>query len=107
VNALTPPEHIAPPALQELSLQERGELIALVETPVFRKAWANVMLSRPSVFMGAAAVNGSDAAGTAALAKLCEIRGWELFKAAFARQMTVPARREKEPPQEWEARESL
>jgi hypothetical protein len=64
------------------------------------------MLSRPSVFMGAAAAgSGSDAAGTAALAKLCEIRGWELFKAAFARQMTVAVRREKVPPQEWEAAE--
>jgi hypothetical protein len=96
------PEFIRGPVLNDLSLEERQELAQLVDTPVFRKAWGNVLLSKPSVFnFAGSAAQGSEQAREGAVNKLYEVRGWELFRGAFIRQFEPELKREPVFMEEW------
>jgi hypothetical protein len=99
------PEFIKGAELCELSFSERQELARLVRSPVFKKAWGNVMLGKPSVFsISGPETQGCDVARDVAVNKLYETRGWELFMAAFIRQIEgAPARKKSDTIEEWAA----
>lgn len=75
------------PVLEQLVLEERVALAALLNNTAFQKAWNNAMLCRPSLYP-----EGLNTAlgGTVASNRLHELRGWELFKAALIRQAQDP-----------------
>lgn len=63
----------------------------MLHSAVFRKAWNNVLLSRPPVVPPAPA--GVDSAMLSALAnnRLNQLYGWEQFAAALLSQVEDPA----------------
>jgi len=70
-----------------LSVEERAKLKEIFETPVFRKAFSNARLSKPTAFPpGLSTVLGPQIA----LVQLCRIQGWELFEAATFLQTQDP-----------------
>jgi len=74
-----------------LDYEERGQLRALLHSAVFRKAWNNVLLSRPSVMPPMPM--GADSAMLSVLAnnRLNQLYGWEQFAAALISQIEDPA----------------
>jgi hypothetical protein len=75
------------PAAIPLTLEERTELKSLLGSAVYRKAFTNARLFRPSVFI--------DGLNTAlgpqiALGRLRQLQGWEMFEAALVLQTQDP-----------------
>lgn len=86
-GAAKPSAHAGPtlPAAIALSLEERTELKQLFASEVFRKAFHNARLMKPSVTPpGLSTALG----GQIALVQLCRIQGWKMFEAALAVQVT-------------------
>jgi len=88
-NALVAPELTGEgpviPVHIPLVMEEREELAAILNKPVFIKAWKNAELQRPPVFLTLADQSGPDGDNRAAKA-LCRIQGWDLHKAALLKQ---------------------
>ena len=79
------------PKLTPLDYEEREQLRTLLHSAVFRKAWNNVLLSRPSVMPPMPM--GADSAMLSVLAnnRLNQLYGWEQFAAALISQIEDPA----------------
>lgn len=90
---ISPVAAVERPKLTLLDYEEREQLRALLHSGVFRKAWNNVLLSRPSVMPPAPA--GADSAMLSTLAnnRLNQLYGWEQFAAAILSQIEDPAPR--------------
>lgn len=70
-----------------LSVEERNELRGIFNNPVYKKAFTNARLRKPSAFGGE-----TDGAlgGAVSAKKLHLIQGWELFEAALFIQTLDP-----------------
>lgn len=88
---VSPVATVERPKLTPLDYEEREQLRALLHSAVFRKAWNNVLLSRPSVMP--LMPMGADSAMLSALAnnRLNQLYGWEQFAAALISQIEDPA----------------
>lgn len=88
---VSPVATVERPKLTPLDYEEREQLRALLHSAVFRKAWNNVLLSRPSVMPPMPM--GADSAMLSALAnnRLNQLYGWEQFAAALISQIEDPA----------------
>lgn len=89
-----------------LVMEEREELAAILNKPVFIRAWNNAEIHRPPVFLTMADQEGRKGDNRAAKA-LCRIQGWELHKAALIKQTLEVARKTTVPPEEFPASASL
>lgn len=73
-----------------LSIEERTKLKEIFESPVFRKAFSNARLRKPTAFPpGISSALG----GAVAQVQLSRIQGWELFEAALFLQTQDPKQR--------------
>ena len=88
---VSPVATVERPKLTPLDYEEREQLRALLHSAVFRKAWNNVLLSRPSVMPPMPM--GADSAMLSVLAnnRLNQLYGWEQFAAAIISQIEDPA----------------
>lgn len=88
---VSPVATVERPKLTPLDYEEREQLRALLHSAVFRKAWHNVLLSRPSVMPPMPM--GADSAMLSVLAsnRLNQLYGWEQFAAAVLSQIEDPA----------------
>ena len=88
---VSPVATVERPKLTPLDYEEREQLRALLHSAVFRKAWNNVLLSRPSVMPPMPM--GADSAMLSVLAnnRLNQLYGWEQFAAAVLSQVEDPA----------------
>ena len=88
---VSPVATVERPKLTPLDYEEREQLRALLHSAVFRKAWNNVLLSRPSVMPPMPM--GADSAMLSVLAnnRLNQLYGWEQFAAAVLSQIEDPA----------------
>ena len=88
---ISPVATVERPKLTPLDYEEREQLRALLHSAVFRKAWNNVLLSRPSVMPPMPM--GADSAMLSVLAnnRLNQLYGWEQFAAALISQIEDPA----------------
>ena len=88
---VSPVATVERPKLTPLDYEEREQLRALLHSAVFRKAWNNVLLSRPSVMPPMPM--GADSAMLSVLAnnRLNQLYGWEQFAAALISQIEDPA----------------
>ena len=88
---ISPVAAVVRPKLTPLDYEEREQLRTLLHSPVFRKAWNNVLLSRPSVMPPMPM--GADSAMLSVLAnnRLNQLYGWEQFAAAILSQIGDPA----------------
>ena len=88
---ISPVAAVVRPKIAPLDYEEREQLRTMLHSPVFRKAWNNVLLSRPSVVPPAQP--GADAALLSALSanRLNQLYGWEQFAAALISQIEDPA----------------
>lgn len=77
------------PAPVPLSHEERVKLRELFADPVYRKAFSNARLMRPSAFAHSEGLNGA-LGGQIANNRLHQIQGWEMFEAALAKQALDP-----------------
>lgn len=73
-----------------LSIEERKKLKEIFEMPVFRKAFSNARLAKPTAFPPGL---GTALGPQIALVQLCRIQGWELFEAATFLQTQDPKAR--------------
>ena len=87
---ISPTAAVERPKTLLLTLEERTELREMLHSPIFKKAWNNVLLSRPSVVPPAQP--GADAALLSALSanRLNQLYGWEQFAAALLSQIEDP-----------------
>ena len=88
---LSPVAAVVRPKIAPLDYEEREQLRTLLHSAVFRKAWNNVLLSRPSVMPPMPM--GADSAMLSVLAnnRLNQLYGWEQFAAAILSQIEDPA----------------
>lgn len=88
---ISPVAAVERPKIALMDYEEREQLRTLLHSAVFRKAWNNVLLSRPSVMPPALA--GADSAMLTTLAnnRLNQLYGWEQFAAAILSQIEDPA----------------
>ena len=88
---VSPVATVERPKLTPLDYEEREQLRTMLHSPVFRKAWNNVLLSRPSVMPPMPM--GADSAMLSVLAnnRLNQLYGWEQFAAALLSQIEDPA----------------
>lgn len=88
---VSPVATVERPKLTPLDYEEREQLRVLLHSAVFRKAWNNVLLSRPSVMPPMPM--GADSAMLSVLAnnRLNQLYGWEQFAAAVLSQIEDPA----------------
>ena len=88
---VSPVATVERPKLTPLDYEEREQLRVLLHSAVFRKAWNNVLLSRPSVMPPMPM--GADSAMLSVLAnnRLNQLYGWEQFAAALISQIEDPA----------------
>ena len=88
---LSPVAAVVRPKIAPLDYEEREQLRTMLHSPVFRKAWNNVLLSRPSVMPPMPM--GADSAMLSVLAnnRLNQLYGWEQFAAALLSQIEDPA----------------
>ena len=87
---ISPTAAVERPKTLLLTLEERTELREMLHSPIFKKSWNNVLLSRPSVVPPAQP--GADAALLSALSanRLNQLYGWEQFAAALLSQIEDP-----------------
>lgn len=88
-----------PPILQDatpLTGDERRQLIAMLNSPVFIKTWGLINLCRPNIFP--AEGYNTQMGLQSGFARLHEMRGWELFKRALILQSMEPATPRREVP---------
>ena len=90
---VSPVAAVERPRLVALDYEERGQLREMLHSAVFRKAWNNVLLSRPSVMPPAPTGAGVDSSMLSMLAnnRLNQLYGWEQFAAALLSQIEDPA----------------
>ena len=90
---VSPISAVERPKLLVLEYAERGQLREMLHSAVFRKAWNNVLLSRPSVMPPAPTGAGADSSLLSMLAnnRLNQLYGWEQFAAALLSQIEDPA----------------
>jgi len=90
---ISPVAAVVRPKITPLDYEEREQLRTMLHSPVFRKAWNNVLLSRPSVMPPAPVGAGADSSMLAMLAnnRLNQLYGWEQFAAALLSQIEDPA----------------
>ena len=88
---ISPVAAVVRPRIALLDYEEREQLRTMLHAPVFRKAWNNVLLSRPSVMPPMPV--GADSAMLSVLAnnRLNQLYGWEQFAAALLSQIEDPA----------------
>ena len=88
---ISPVAAVVRPKLTPLDYEEREQLRTLLHSAVFRKAWNNVLLSRPPVTPPMPV--GADSAMLSVLAnnRLNQLYGWEQFAAALLSQIEDPA----------------
>ena len=88
---ISPVAAVVRPKIAPLDYEEREQLRTMLHSPVFRKAWNNVLLSRPSVMPPMPM--GADSAMLSVLAnnRLNQLYGWEQFAAAILSQIEDPA----------------
>ena len=88
---ISPVAAVVRPKIAPLDYEEREQLPTMLHSPVFRKAWNNVLLSRPSVMPPMPM--GADSAMLSVLAnnRLNQLYGWEQFAAALISQIEDPA----------------
>ena len=88
---ISPVAAVVRPKIAPLDYEEREQLRTMLHSPVFRKAWNNVLLSRPSVMPPTPM--GADSAMLSVLAnnRLNQLYGWEQFAAAILSQIEDPA----------------
>ena len=88
---ISPVAAVVRPKIAPLDYEEREQLRTMLHSPVFRKAWNNVLLSRPSVMPPMPM--GADSAMLSVLAnnRLNQLYGWEQFAAALLSQIEDPA----------------
>ena len=88
---ISPVAAVVRPKIAPLDYEEREQLRTMLHSPVFRKAWNNVLLSRPSVMPPMP--TGADSAMLSVLAnnRLNQLYGWEQFAAAILSQIEDPA----------------
>ena len=67
-------------------MEERDELTALLNKPVFIKAWTNAELSKPSPFPTSSDKFEGEHGPQHAANQLHRIQGWDLCRAALIRQ---------------------
>lgn len=75
------------PQIVPLELKDRTRLMALLDDPIFQKAWTNAQMSKPSPFAGGLNTALGDRIATN---RLHELRGWMMFEAALLRQCEDP-----------------
>ena len=90
---VSPVASVERPKVATLGYEERGQLREMLHSAVFRKAWNNVLLSRPSVMPPAPVGAGADSSMLSMLAnnRLNQLYGWEQFAAALLSQIEDPA----------------
>ena len=90
---ISPVAAVVRPKIAPLDYEEREQLRTMLHSPVFRKAWNNVLLSRPSVMPPAPVGAGADSSMLSMLAnnRLNQLYGWEQFAAALLSQIEDPA----------------
>ena len=88
---ISPVAAVVRPKIAPLDYEEREQLRTMLHSPVFRKTWNNVLLSRPSVMPPMPM--GADSAMLSVLAnnRLNQLYGWEQFAAAILSQIEDPA----------------
>ena len=88
---ISPVAAVVRPKIAPLDYEEREQLRTMLHSPVFRKTWNNVLLSRPSVMPPMPV--GADSAMLSVLAnnRLNQLYGWEQFAAAILSQIEDPA----------------
>lgn len=89
-------EEILRPAANPLTLEERGELRAILSAPLMRKVWNNARWARPGAMIPKSELN-SALGSVIANNRLHEQRGWEMFEAAILIQIADPKIARKEP----------
>ena len=79
-----------------LSVEERTELKKIFDAPLFRKAFSNARLRKPTAF-----ITGlfTAQAGQIASVQISRIQGWEMFEAALFLQTQDP-KQKREPIEE-------
>jgi len=90
---VSPVAAVERPKLTPLDYEEREQLRTLLHSAVFRKAWNNVLLSRPSVMPPMPMGADSSMLSTLANNRLNQLYGWEQFAAAILSQIEDPAPR--------------
>lgn len=88
-NRMTEETGPAVPAPIPLSHEERVELRKLFASDLYRKAFHNARLMKPSAFAGTEALNGP-LGGQIANNRLHQMQGWDQFEAALAVQALDP-----------------
>lgn len=93
------------PGYSMLVMEERDKLSLILNDPVFKKAWRNAEVQRPSAFpSGHETLFEGQFGDNRAAKQLARIQGWELHKAALLKQTIeiVPKKKansEEYPPQ--------
>lgn len=74
-----------------LSPEEKGQLRAMLESPVFQKMLSIITCAKPSSNCALAGSGNRDAfSGERATARLGEMRGWELYETALFAAINTP-----------------
>lgn len=89
------------PAPIPLVMEERDELTAILNNPVFIKAWRNAELFRPSPFPHATEHFEGEYGDNRASKQLARIQGWEMHKAALIKQTVEVAPKPRQLPDEY------
>lgn len=88
-------------------MEERDKLISFLNDPVFKKAWRNAELMKPSVFPSNPEHHEGKNGDKRAARVLARIQGWELHKAALIKQSLEIIPRKKANSEEYPASGSL
>lgn len=80
----------AEPVFTPLLMEERDRLNEIFRDPAFVKAWRNLRVLKPGVFIASPAVLSGPTGPQLANNRLHEIRGWEMFVAALLNQGKEP-----------------
>ena len=96
-----------PPSYIPLLMEDRDRLTAILNDPVFIKAWTNAELAKPSVFPASSDKFEGEHGPQHAASQLHRIQGWELHRAALIRQAQEVKQRPKAPAESYPATGSL
>lgn len=80
----------AEPVVIPLLMEERDKLKEIFKDPAFVKAWRNLRVLKPSVFIATPSALAGPSGAQMANNRLHEIRGWEMFSAALLNQAKEP-----------------
>lgn len=94
-------ESPAVPTYSRLVMEERDRLTAILNDPVFIKAWKNARLSKPSAFAAMPDHFEGQFGDNRAAHRLAQIQGWEMHEAALIRQTIEIVPKPKANPEEY------